>query len=695
MRPRPATPPRATRPPLTPRRGGLARPARARTRVASGLAAVASGLARIAAVLALAATSLALAAPAGATTITEGTLARPFTFTPLPETLELIDGADQALRLRTTATLLLGPDSPLMQAYPGPDATADPRSVQVLPDGHLLVTDRERQIVAEITAGGALVWTYTHEDDAAFVRPFSARRFVAGGRELTLIADRWAARVFAVDQDKRLVWQYGKTDQPGLGVDQLADPFFAAYRDGRVLIADNNGGNRVIEIRYDDYVEGAPDHGFTAASIVWQYGVAGEYGSAPGLLMKPRSPQRLDNGNVLICDADGQRVIEVRASDYDADAPDLGYTADSIVWQFGVTAEPGSDDLHLSDPTYAERLSTGATLIADTNNGRVLEVSRRGAILRRWDLRTIGRPGTATATDTAEPRAATLGLGGSLVTADTAFGQVLDIGVAARAAAASVLLDGGRPGTAKRWTRIALEAGLPSTTALVLDYSLDGQTWRTAPFSDDLVAALPVTTVGAALAYRVTLRDRHAAHHPCRRRRHPRVPGRDRRRRRGHLDADDGDRRAVRPRRHGRGRHGDRQRDGVDRHGDGERLGDGRRSRRQRHGHRGRDRRQRGRRGARGGDRRRRRRDRGERLSHGGGGCGLDGGGECGKRRGRRRGAVLAAACRARARRRGRRPRRAPRRARAPAARHTRPRRGERQPRRRGHGLARARGLAP
>ncbi|RPI30965.1 MAG: hypothetical protein EHM52_02455, partial [Actinomycetota bacterium] len=353
---------------------------------------------------------LGLAGPAGAVTITEGTLSRPFTFTPLPEALELVDGPDQALRLRTTATLLLGPDSPLMQTYPGPDATADPRSVQVLADGHLLVTDRERQVVAEITAGGALVWTYTHEDDAAFVRPFSARRFVAGGRELTLIADRWAARVFAVDESKRVVWQYGKTDQPGLGIDQLTDPFFAAYRDGRVLIADNNGGNRVIEIRYDDYVDGAPDHGFTADSIVWQYGVAGEYSSAPGLLMKPRSPQRLDNGNVLVCDADAQRVIEVRASDYDPGAPNLGYTADSIVWQFGVTAEPGSDDRHLSDPTYAERLSTGTTLIADTNNGRVLEVSRRGAIVRRWDLRIIGRPDAATATDTAEPRAATLGL---------------------------------------------------------------------------------------------------------------------------------------------------------------------------------------------------------------------------------------------------------------------------------------------
>jgi len=460
----------------------------------------------------VAAVSLALgtawllgATPATAATITEGVLARPFTFTPLPDALELVDGADQALRLRTSARVVLGPESPFMQLYPGPDATADTRSLEVLADGHLLIADRERRVVAEITPSGTPVWTYTYEDDPALVRPFCARRFVDGGRELTLITDRWAARVFAVDSDKRVVWQYGKTDAPGLAVDQLADPFFAAYRDGRVLIADNNGGNRVLEVRYGDYVEGAPDHGFTTASIVWQYGLDGTYGSAPGLLKKPRSPQRLANGNVLICDADGQRVFEVRASDYDPDAPNLGFTADSILWQFGVTDEYGSDDDHLFDPTYAERLSTGATLIADTNNGRVLEVSRRGVVLRRWDLGVIGRPDTATATDTAEPRAATLGLGGSLVTADTAFGQALEIGVAARAAAASLLLDGGSPGAAKRWTRITLDGVRPSTTDLLLEYSLDGQTWRAATLSDDLVATLPVTAVGAALAYRVTL----------------------------------------------------------------------------------------------------------------------------------------------------------------------------------------------
>jgi hypothetical protein len=445
-----------------------------------------------------------LPSPAGAATIEDGILGRPFSFAALPEPLELFGETDQAVRLRTTASILLGPSSPLLSAYPGPDKTPDPRSVDVLADGNLLIADRERRLVAEIDARGVPVWTYTFEDDPSLVRPFSAQRFVAGGRELTLITDRWMARVFAVDESKRVVWQYGKTDEPGLGVDQLADPFYARYRAGRVLIADNNGGNRVIEVRYDDYREGAPDHGFGANSILWQYGMAGVYGSGPGQLMKPRSPQRLDNGNVLICDADAQRVIEVRASDYDAAAPGLGYDADSIVWQFGVTGEPGGDDRHLSDPTYAERLASGATLIADTNNGRILEVSRLGAVLRRWDLRTLGRPSTATMTDTSEPRAATLRPDGSLVTADTAFGQILGIGVAAEATAVSEPLDGGRPRIFKRWTRIVIDAVRPASTSLALSYSLDGGAWRTTTSSDGRTYALPDGVVGAALAYRLT-----------------------------------------------------------------------------------------------------------------------------------------------------------------------------------------------
>ncbi len=92
----------------------------------------------------------------------------------------------------------------------------------------------------------------------------------------------------------------------------MADPFCATQiepgdgqEDGNVLIADSNDNHRVIEVRADDYDPSAADMGYDASSIVWQYGVTGQAGSAPGYLYQARSPQRLENGDTLITDAQG------------------------------------------------------------------------------------------------------------------------------------------------------------------------------------------------------------------------------------------------------------------------------------------------------------------------------------------------------------------------------------------------------
>ena len=47
-------------------------------------------------------------------------------------------------------------------------------------------------------------------------RPFSAQRFTRQGVSATLIVDRQEAyRVFAVDGQKRVIWQYGVKGQKG------------------------------------------------------------------------------------------------------------------------------------------------------------------------------------------------------------------------------------------------------------------------------------------------------------------------------------------------------------------------------------------------------------------------------------------------------------------------------------------------
>jgi len=52
----------------------------------------------------------------------------------------------------------------------------------------------------------------------------------------------------------------------------------------------------------------------------------------------------------------------------------------TILWQFGVTAQPGDDSTSLRGPHNADRLLNGNTIIADSGNNRILEVTTGGAI---------------------------------------------------------------------------------------------------------------------------------------------------------------------------------------------------------------------------------------------------------------------------------------------------------------------------
>jgi hypothetical protein len=76
-------------------------------------------------------------------------------------------------------------------------------------------------------------------------------------------------------------------------------------------------------------------------------------------LSNPTDAERLLNGNTLITDCLNDRIIEVDSSG-------------SIVWSYSTG---------LNHPTDAERLSNGNTLIAGNNNNNVIEVDNSGAIV--------------------------------------------------------------------------------------------------------------------------------------------------------------------------------------------------------------------------------------------------------------------------------------------------------------------------
>ena len=344
-------------------------------------------------------------------------------------------------------------------------------------------------------------------DDPSLQRPFSAQRFSRGGQDLTLISDRDGKRVWAVDQDKHVVWQYGVTNEKGLGVNHLLDPFCARYSEldgGTVVIADTLDASRVIVVRYGDYVAGAPDSGFTEESIVWSYGTQGSAGSGPGQLDKPHGVDRLANGNILVADEDAQRVIEI------------DWETKDIAWQYGITDQAGDGPRQLKEPNAARRLSDGDTLIADAGNARVLRVSADGTIDREYDMKSLARPSWHAENDPSSPRQAVYTRDGLLVVADSLFQQIVLLGHEGFGQATSTPLDCGEPRVKKAFVKLTWKGDTgQSGTKVTVDYRLDGGAWRACMGIGSMRAYdFPAGTVGKTIAYRVTLSSARAGHTP-------------------------------------------------------------------------------------------------------------------------------------------------------------------------------------
>jgi len=338
----------------------------------------------------------------------------------------------------------------------------NPRSAQLLDNGNVLIADRNKQEVAEYRPDGSVEWRWGHANDPTIVRPFSAQRLPNGN---TLVCDR-SSQVVEVNRAGDIVWRYGSPGLYALTPGALVDPYDAVrLPNGNTLICDNKGGNRVIEVRSSDYDPGEPSLGYTADSVVWQYGVAGVAHTGAGYLVSPRRAQKLDSGNYLITDAtDSHRVIEVTPSG-------------KIVWQFGETGVAGDDLAHLRAPCDAQRLTDGRTLITDSDNARLLLVSKDKKhieVIGEAELDDMNLPAFK------EVRMARESSAGTLLIADEGAQWFLMLGhdTSGRYTSQSTHLN--TPGVRKWVTRIRADVALPPETKAVLRYRADKGPWRQA-----------------------------------------------------------------------------------------------------------------------------------------------------------------------------------------------------------------------
>jgi hypothetical protein len=238
------------------------------------------------------------------------------------------------------------------------------------------------------------------------------RRFSTPGN--LLIADTLNNRVIEVHrQTHQIVWSYGSGNSSlcdTAGNNSVIGPTFA------MRLPDNNTlivAAGILPGTSEDLPDGCPDSRVIvvdpAGSIIWSFGGQNNEtdggqnnqtngGGQNATLDMPLTAVVLPNGNILIADAGNNRIIEVDRDTF------------QVVYSFPPEDTDGGNEslLTLNVPSSAMYTTSGAILIADTGNNRVLLV-HRGVITNETD--TDGN-GTITApTETASSSVSVTGTG--------------------------------------------------------------------------------------------------------------------------------------------------------------------------------------------------------------------------------------------------------------------------------------------
>lgn len=258
-----------------------------------------------------------------------------------------------------------------------PNQLFAPRHASRQGTGNTLVVDTFNFRVIEVSPANQLLWEYT-----GLIEPADATRLANGH---ILITDEQSHSVLEVDYATRaVVWRYG-TGTPGGSHNQLNGPAAARELPGGTIIIVDAGNHRLIEVDRQQ-------------NILWQYGTTGVSGSGPDRLSGPGSVQVLPGNRLLVADTGNNQVVEI----------DRVTTA--VVWRYS----------GLNLPRGAFRLRGGNTLIADTLDHRLLEVTRDGRLV--W---AFGSSGSG---DLYEPRSVEeLPGSGHLLVVDQHHHRVLEI----------------------------------------------------------------------------------------------------------------------------------------------------------------------------------------------------------------------------------------------------------------------------
>jgi hypothetical protein len=239
--------------------------------------------------------------------------------------------------------------------------------------GNILISDQFNNRVIEVDDDGRIVWQFglgpndvsarsiLGVNDAQRVGPFTlmAGTGVPAGAEPLCPNGCPDNRVILVNPRGQIVWQYGQFGVTGAGPNQLSAPVQCTWLPNAHVLITDQGNQRIIEVNL-------------RKQIVWQYGTTGVSGDGPDELNNPNSAELLENGHVLIADESNNRAIEVTKGK-------------TIVATFTAGGT-------LNGVAFASRLPNGHTLITDSNNNRVVEVNAMDQIVAMYATNT--QPGS-------------------------------------------------------------------------------------------------------------------------------------------------------------------------------------------------------------------------------------------------------------------------------------------------------------
>ncbi len=186
-------------------------------------------------------------------------------------------------------------------------------------------------------------WGFGQEQEERFFQPLRAE-YNSYFSESLLIADTGNDRILELSlQQQKITASWGDHHLP------LSQPTSACFSpQGWMLIADA-GHQRLIQVNLQH-------------EVVWEHQQS---------VLSPQHVSFTPQGNVLYADSGLHQVIEINPQG-------------EVLWSYGTALISGSDDNELYGPAYARRFDDGRTLIADSQNHRLLWIGADGKLAAIW-----------------------------------------------------------------------------------------------------------------------------------------------------------------------------------------------------------------------------------------------------------------------------------------------------------------------